>query len=328
MKKLTSVDYLRAFSMLYIVAYWHSLGYAGVAFGQTQEFMWVITAIIMTLFVFISGYLIGGHKSRQMGATSFYKRRLLRIYPLYALAVALYYWIGIGDGWTMVKSLLGLSMYMEPPPLTLWFITMLLLFYAVTPLLLRLVENPVRFIGLVGSLIFMTLVMEVTLGTVDLRVALYLPAFACGIYCANHGISNSMINPRWALLAMPAAVILSAVNLPLQTLDFLKTAPLILLAAYLIFFTCYRFDSRFKHNSLIAFLSYSSFSMYLFHRPVFEAMKSLYFPSTTMLQVLYLTTLCVVIIALVSWCLQRLYDLGHQAVSVRAEFTGSGVQRG
>lgn len=308
MKTLNSVDYLRAFSMLYIVGFWHLFDYSTVSFGHHQPHTKILTLVVLALFVFISGYMMGGKKNQQMSARQFYQRRLLRIYPLYALALAIFYFSGINDGWRTVKGLLGISMYLEPAPLTLWFVSMLVLFYLMTPLLLAMVNRVAAFGGLVGAIFVATLLWEVTVGTVDLRVLMYLPSFCLGIFCANFGFKSQYIGGRMALLLLPFAGALVFIPVPLATLDYLKVMPLITLCAYLVFYFCYANEARFVPFRAIAFLSYASFAMYLFHRPIYNLLRGLYFPEQPVAQILYLMTAGLLAVAVIAWIAQKSYD--------------------
>ena len=55
-------------------------------------------------------------------------------------------------------------------------------------------------------------------------------------------------------------------------------------------------------------VGYSSFVMYLIHRPVLVTMKGLYFPGTEFLQFIYLVFVCLPLIVFSSWLIQRSYD--------------------
>lgn len=308
MRNLNSVDYLRAFSMLYIVGFWHLFDYSTVSFGHHQPYTKIMTLIVLALFVFISGYMMGGKKNQQMSARQFYQRRLLRVYPLYALALAIFYFSGINDGWRTVKGLMGISMYWEPAPLTLWFVSMLVLFYLMTPLLLALVTRAAVFGGVIIAIFIVTLLWEVTVGTVDLRVLMYLPSFCLGIFCANFGLENQYLSGRRALILLPVAAGLAFIPIPLDTLDYLKVMPLITLCAYLVFYVCYANEEHFAPLKPIALLSYASFAMYLFHRPIYNLLRELYFPEQPAAQTLYLMTVGLLTVAITAWAAQKSYD--------------------
>ncbi len=315
MTNLHSVTYLRAFSMLYIVGFWHLLDYTEV--GHSSVFMVYFTDVVLALFVFVSGFLVGRKSRRQPGATAFYKNRLLRIYPLYALAVVIFYLCGINDGWVSAKALIGISMYYQPAPLTLWFITMLLLFYLVTPALVALVNKLPAYLLVTAALFGATLAIKVITNTVDLRLLLYFPCFCLGVFCANHGLRNRLINLKIALPGLLAALLLVWVNFDIETLNMLKRIPLVALGAYLIFYVAATNEQRFRESTVVSLLAYSSFAMYLFHRPILNGVQAAWFPDAGWLQVVYLASVGLCLVVLISWSLQKLYDITYLALRLR-----------
>jgi peptidoglycan/LPS O-acetylase OafA/YrhL len=323
MRKLTSIDYLRAFSMLYIVGYWHLFDYSSVSLGHTHPVPIYVTHTILALFVLVSGFLLGGKSTQSMTPMQFYRKRLLRIYPLYVLAVLAFYAYGMNDGWTSIKALLGISMLLEPAPLTLWFVTMLVLFYMMAPLLLNFVKNIPAFIAVAGAVMVATMAVQFTLATVDPRFLLYFPAFALGIFCANHGISNRIVNGFSALLVFAVGILCAFIEFGIETLNYLKEVLLVVSGAYLVLLTSIKNEEKFKPVAVIGFLSYSSFAIYLFHRPIFSTIIEIYYPTHPVAQVAYLMTIGMVIVAVLSWSLQKLYDTTYEAVRARFQPAGN-----
>ncbi|PSN16413.1 hypothetical protein C7293_02580 [filamentous cyanobacterium CCT1] len=97
-----------------------------------------MTLIALGLFTLISGFLSGKSVMRSQGIKDFYVKRLVRIYPLYLIAVVLFFICKENNGITSIKSLFFVSMLYGPAPRTLWFITMIMLFYLMVPFLLSL----------------------------------------------------------------------------------------------------------------------------------------------------------------------------------------------
>jgi peptidoglycan/LPS O-acetylase OafA/YrhL len=64
-----------------------------------------------------------------------------------------------------------------------------------------------------------------------------------------------------------------------------------------------------KTVSFVTILSYSSYSMYLFHRPIYITLKKVYFPSLYFLQVLYLFIVGFFCIFVFSFFIQKTYDI-------------------
>ncbi|MEO1401528.1 MAG: acyltransferase [Cyanobacteria bacterium J06635_1] len=314
MQKLISVEYLRAFSMLYIVGYWHLFNYTDAFPDYKNRFTYGLMLVVMGLFVFMSGFLIGCTTKSSTGLIHFYKKRLIRIYPLYALAVIVFYFYGISAASTLFKSLFFISMYNGPAPYTLWFITMLMLFYLVAPFLVRAVEEPAKYFLLVGAMFLVNLALMFVVKNMDHRILLYFPCFCTGIYYAKYGLQARKINIVPALILFCFGLILSGVEIDSLVLNGIKYIPLVLSCSYLIFAISLINEDKFKRFKLISLFSYSSFAMYLFHRPVYVTLKALYFPEGEYFQALYLTTVGLLMVTLVSWGLQKLYDTGYAVV--------------
>jgi peptidoglycan/LPS O-acetylase OafA/YrhL len=206
-------------------------------------------------------------------------------------------------------------MYYGPSPWTLWFITMLALFYLATPLLLKLIERPVEYILFTGGLYLLTLVLLMTFKTVDERLLLYFPCYVLGIYCSRYGIRTPMVNITSAIILIGVWALLELIDMNSWMFNLFRDILMVISFSYLILVISYLNEKRFKRLTIISLLSYSSFAMYLFHRPVYIDLTALYFPETEQLQVLYLSTVCLIAVVCVSWAVQKTYDMGYAAVS-------------
>jgi len=183
------IDFLRGLSMLYIVGFWHMFNYTK-AFPEYNNFLTRrFTLIILGTFVFISGYFIGikDITINKHNIVQFYKKRLLRIYPLYLIAIGLFTVFDLSDLITSIKAGLLISMLIKPSPLTLWFITMLMLFYVISPLLIHASKTIKPGSLMIYYLIFLMLLMSYSYFTkmLDLRLVVYFPSFALGVFVAS-----------------------------------------------------------------------------------------------------------------------------------------------
>ena len=75
------------------------------------------------------------YKRQIQGLARFFKRRFLRLYPLHVLALIGFVLVWLTDARTAVKAALGLSMFIPPAPMTLWYVAMIVVCYALAPLL-------------------------------------------------------------------------------------------------------------------------------------------------------------------------------------------------
>ncbi len=133
--RVISIDIARVLCMIWIVGFWHMGAYVGIDninFGNGT-----VTHGALAAFTFFSGLFLG---KKSIGAWEFYKARFVRLYPLFFLSCLIVY---IGKGGInyfahLLCSLTGLSIFMPPHTPTLWYVDMLLVMYALTPLLVSL----------------------------------------------------------------------------------------------------------------------------------------------------------------------------------------------
>lgn len=304
-KKLIFIDYLRSFSMLYIVYYWHLLSYTNAYPDYRNPVAKTITyVIVLGLFTFISGFLNGKSVIKSSTLFDFYIKRFLRIYPLYLIAVFLFFIYGLNDGITSLKSLFFVSMFYKAAPLTLWFITMIMLFYLITPILVKITKYPLKYLIFVILLMAFIIALLWIIPTIDIRLALYLPCFCLGIFCGFNGIDEEFYRIPYLIYFLILSLIIDLIPTGSVNVEILKQIPLMLSSSSLIFVASYKYKNVFPEISLISSLIYTSYAMYLFHRPVYESRKLLYFPDTIILQILYLLGIGFLLITLIDWELQ------------------------
>jgi peptidoglycan/LPS O-acetylase OafA/YrhL len=307
MQRNNTIDFLRAASIVYIVGFWHLQGYSVLADIHKTEATYQFTVAVLGLFVFLSGWLLGGKRlpGGWAGIGDFLRSRLKRIYPLFLLTLVLFVLVRISDVPTAAKAAVLLSMFWGPAPMTLWFITMLFLFYLVAPFLIRTVERPVGFVVLCAA-IFGCFAAAVALPEGDPRVALYFPAFVLGIVLSRR--EGALDSPRFlgaAMVALGAAVALAWWDdAPAESS--LYSIPLASLGAICIFGLFRRLPDL-GASALVQQIAYCSFAMYLLHRPVYKALKRVWFPETAAGQMatLYVYFLVLVVVA---WVVQVGYD--------------------
>jgi hypothetical protein len=68
-------------------------------------------------------------------------------------------------------------------------------------------------------------------------------------------------------------------------------------------------SDKLKHYIML--ISYSTWCMYLFHRPIYKLLIHIYFPEILIWQVLYLLIIGLPIIITISYFIQSTYDRVH-----------------
>jgi peptidoglycan/LPS O-acetylase OafA/YrhL len=327
--KSLPVELLRAGCALWIVGFWHLMNYTHGFPGANNAVTLRLTVIVLGLFAFVSGFLLARRPMRlrapELGR--FYARRLLRIYPLYLLALLAFWAVGMADRSTALKAALGISMVYGPAPLTLWFITMILEFYLVAPLLIALRGRPGLFV-LAALGLFGVAAVCGSAANGDIRLAEYFPAFALGVYWARHGERASTRTALGACAATAAgwAWSLATGSDPQYSL---AGIPLVTCGGLAAFLLAGRLTLS-PHGALAraaSLVSYASFAMYLFHRVVYKGLHALYDPASPGLGLAWLLLVGVPLVVLVSFLAQRACDALPWPSATRAKAPLQSVAR-
>lgn len=309
-----AIDLLRVICIVYIVGYWHLIPYTAWLPGYANNITEAIKDIALGTFVFSSGLLLARRdvQLRLGDFLGFYQRRVARIYPLYLFALLVFGLAGLASAPVLLKAALLVSMFAPPAPPTLWFIAMIMFFYLLAPLLIWAAHRPARFLILCGGILAGCLAYHHLIRPMDSRLFLFLPSFALGIYVQRVTVAHRFMHARRVYL-LAALIPAYWLGLPAGNgFDLevsLLRAPLVLLGAAL----CVAYAERLGghlHSPFILKLSYASFGVYLFHRPIFELAKSLYFPTDGFDQALYLLLIAVPISFVVAYWAQKAYDAG------------------
>ena len=138
----------RVLCMLWIVGFWHLGGVSNFEYSNHNTLLF--TKGILATFVFISGYLYAGRQiNDKKEMLTFYKKKFIRIYPLFIISIICFYLLYLWDKhfWYItsirqcILSILGIACIFPPAPGTVWFIEMMLLFWGITPIILQISGN-------------------------------------------------------------------------------------------------------------------------------------------------------------------------------------------
>ena len=131
-----AVDLLRGLRMLYIVGFWHLMTYTDAFPGYSNPVTKHLTVAILAVFVFVSGLCVAASFERG-GRDSgvFYRKRFVRIYPLFLLAAILFFVAHLTNPAALLRAIFLLSPLVGKQPPTLWFIANLCLYYLLLPVI-------------------------------------------------------------------------------------------------------------------------------------------------------------------------------------------------
>lgn len=309
-----AIDLLRVLCIVYIVGYWHLIPYTTWLPGYANNITEAIKDVALGTFVFSSGLLLARRdvQLRLGDFLGFYQRRVVRIYPLYLFALLVFGLAGLASAPVILKAALLVSMFAPPAPPTLWFITMIMFFYLLAPLLIWAAHRPTRFLLLCGGILGACLAYHHFIRPMDSRLFLFLPSFAAGIYLQRNSHLHQFLHRKHVYL-IAALIPAFWLGLPAGNgfdleVSLLRT-PLVLLGAVV----CVVYSERLfghLHNPIVLKLSYASFGVYLFHRPIFELARRIYFPTDGFDQAFYLLLVAVPLSFIVAYWVQKAYDTG------------------
>lgn len=308
------IDLVRVIGILYIIGYWHIFNYTD-PFPIYNNFVTdLITRIILAVLTLISGFYAAS--SYHGNTLNFYKKKLLRIYPLYLVAIVVFVILRITNISTACYAILSLSMFKEPAPHTLWFVSMIIIFYFITPFLLNvMVKLNIKFLILVSATFLLLLyIHESITGLLDIRMLMYFPSYVFGLILSNrkiklnHFFGLSTILPLFFLVCVKDSNIISIVKVPFITY-----------IAIVLF--CWGKEYRFSSKRLIHIvevLSYSTWCMYLFHRPVYTLLVYFVRPVGFYYQLTLLLFIGLPFTNILAYLLQYIYDLLYKKVITKS----------
>lgn len=299
-------DVLRAIAIVIIVFY-HAHSYFDhqtYAYTLIDSFDVYLINFGLGLFFFISGYLLYHNNpgiSSVRGVFDFYRKRVFRIYPLYWVALLIsiicfaylgmyYYNPNDFSPGIVVANFLGLQFVTGTTVSTFWFVGVILVFYALYPLLVAVAKRP-RDIALASVGVTAIILGAYALfNQIDSRLYLYLMVFAAGIIARKAGIFETGKVDKYvpalavclvSTLAVEAFIFsggyfavhsISVMNV-LGTLTFIVNLNLLMISlSLLLYWVAKKYVSTAWYEKLLLpQISYGSYAAYLFDPICFGA---------------------------------------------------------
>ena len=178
-------DVARMVCITFIVAFVHLFTYIHPDRYSANIFpaCVILTEACMGLFSFTSGFLLGkkyqfDHLSGSR-VWSFYKKRLLRIFPLFVLAALCLWRIRFNGTLETINGVMLISPFVEVRPKTLWYIPVILYCYLITPLVSR--KSLTWKVSLSAGIMAALLVSEEMFPSIDKRLTYNSFFFHVGI---------------------------------------------------------------------------------------------------------------------------------------------------
>ncbi|GAB1471878.1 acyltransferase [Chloroflexota bacterium] len=246
-------------------------------------------SFLLGSFFFLAGYFFDMSIQRHSkDLWRFIYSRFIRIYPPYWLALSFFTMMFTLRKRELLVYLLNLQIVFSPayvkPLLTLWYVSLLVIFYVIFGLLIwRLRSNLSLFIGsfAVFGVIY---IIHLLTDLFDERAFMYYFVFLAGIYFFRFEdlrVRLFQIPFRYKILTAAVGVFIFwfVQMLGLQTRNwlFIAAADFFILAWVLLSLSIFR--TKIGNWKMWAFLSTASYFAYLLHRPIWYGLEFIFSPA-------------------------------------------------
>lgn len=212
--KIIAFDFLRALAILMIIPA-HLSNFLFSPYGKLGLYAFdpYLAYMGLGLFIFMSGYLLyyNNHSINSFSdILSFYRKRLLRVFPLYwasLITFVLVFYVfapklnsnfvfpdaeNVFNFSNLVIHALGLQIFLAPayssPMLTLYFIGLIIVFYMVYPVIIAFSKDEKSFL-FVSSVVFIGfLLISKTFNIIEHRFFMFFPMFIFGILTCKESL--------------------------------------------------------------------------------------------------------------------------------------------
>lgn len=303
------IDLVRGISILWIVGVWHLLDYTSYSVSDSMLCA-NITKSVLFGFMFLSGYFIKNNVIHSFAELKeFYIKRLKRFYLLFLVACTLLFisgFLNLGGAWfsssrQFIYTITGVSALTTIPMApTFWFMSMLMLFYLITPIITIHKRYFLRII--ICILIILLTYLYSYYFEISKSLLIYLIAFLLGI-TTNNKIISCIKSYSYIIFVISLCgwILLSFFSLSFcNLLRCILWIPLMISMCEILL----AFDKYYLLTRVAKMTSYIALALYLFHRHVFLAIKYLF--SDINICVAYFIMLPIAII--VAYCIQKGYD--------------------
>lgn len=269
------LDIMRAGALLYIIGFWHLISYSQIDDTVKTDFAGLICSAMLGIFFLLSSMMLTekyGHIRSKAEIKEFIYKRVARLYPLYLVSLTCLYGMDIGE-LTHVDYVIGLfsaGIVFDNAPWTLWFVNVILFYYALMPLLWRANSSTLATITILALIVYIV-EAEIDILPVDIRVIKYAPAFLAGIVFSRYDKKIMLTHP----LVVIGSALLCFISVWLhdssQYVANIITSLIAVIAYPLYIYLC---ELAGKHiyglNKLSKMIAYAGLAAYLFHRHIYH----------------------------------------------------------
>ena len=315
--RIIYLDNCRALCMLWIIGVWHLLGYCEITGWMTSPYARAITNGVLASFTLISGLFLGRKECiDKKDIIVFWKKRLIRIYPLFFISCTSFYLIHLYFGYHYINSsrqyiltLLGLATFVGESPQTIWYISMLIMYYFISPLILSIQRRNIRY-GIVVILYLVLIMLKIMGSRVDTKIIVLFPFYFVPLLLSNK-ILTAFENDQLIFKLIPVSIIgfviiNSSVCYNSASVMFSIISSLLFLC---ITVSLAKVISRIKLiNHILYYFGYASMVAYLFHRQWYGLIQFTFFRSQNAVPLYAAYLIMLPSIIVIAYVVQRIYD--------------------
>lgn len=285
-QKLKEFEALRGLSILLLLAL-HSEVFDASVFGfPVDPLSQVVAYFLLGSFFFLAGFF--AEFSRQKpgeNAFSFIKSKVVRIFPPYWLALALFVFVIKFSlkRFDALMYILNLQWLLSPVfikhLITIWYISVLVGYYIVFGALLFLIKSN-RGLLIWSTIVFLAaLAVNLTTGLFEPRFFQYYFVFLAGIYFYRFERERNFLFGVNILYKVVIALLVLILIWVVASAEFEMPNPLFILAVDLFIFGWVLmwlsiFRTQIGDWKVWGFLSTASFFAYLYHRPIWYVLDN------------------------------------------------------
>jgi len=248
----------------------------------------------LNIFFFVSGFLLSQNDSiisSNKDILKFYKKKFIRIFPLYWAALAslviVFGLLKINPGYVssynfnmnnLLLHFFGLQgIFPYGNIQSMWFVGVIILFYILFPIIVYLSKNAFKIFMVSSIILIIFLILHLFCGLIDINALIYFPVFISGIFInkilySSEKLFNKDLLKKIVFLNLVLIVVVFLIfvlrkifNLNLQVFtEILMICAMISLCIIYLIFTRLFIKIRGKIMLLISLIAFATYAIYLF----------------------------------------------------------------
>lgn len=317
--RIVEFEALRGLSIfLLLLLHAHVFGLSVFGLFALNPVSAFVGAFLLGAFFFLGGYFFDMSIQRySQGILKFIRSRLVRIFPPYWFSFIFFTMMFTLKKFDTMVYFLNLQVIFSPtfvkPLLTLWYISLLFVFYIVFGILLWKIRSNIVLI-LVSAVIFVIVyIVHLFSGLFDQRFFVYFFVFLAGVYFFRlEGLRERLLQIPFVYKALLAALavwvfwLVQVAELEWRNGLYILADNFYILTWVLLWLTIFR--TKLGNWKIWTFLSVASYFAYLLHRPIWYGLALVVDPALFGGEVAFNAVPASIVVLIVSYYLQIGYD--------------------